>query len=103
MPINRPDAARVVMTVTPVANWPSAFLKASWSKLGGLARFIGSRSAGPAGRPHMAREGYKLNRKSCRKSAICPNFNGIAGELAANLGRCRHQATSILFSCLRAL
>jgi hypothetical protein len=28
MPINWPDAARVVMTVTPVANWPSACLKA---------------------------------------------------------------------------
>jgi len=41
MPINWPDWARVVMTVTPVANWLSASRKALASKFGGLARFIG--------------------------------------------------------------
>jgi hypothetical protein len=41
MPINWPDSARVVMTVTPVANWLSASRKELASKFGGLARFIG--------------------------------------------------------------
>jgi len=41
MPINWPDSARVVMTVTPVANWLRASRNAVASKFGGLARFIG--------------------------------------------------------------
>jgi hypothetical protein len=49
MPINWPDDARVVMTVTPVANWLSACLKAFWSKLGGLARFIGRKPLAQTG------------------------------------------------------
>src|ERR1700709_2628579 len=41
MPINWPDSVRVVITVTPVANWLRASRKAVASKFGGLARFIG--------------------------------------------------------------
>jgi hypothetical protein len=41
MPINCPDSVRVVITVTPVANWLRASRKAVASKFGGLARFIG--------------------------------------------------------------
>src|SRR5579875_3432399 len=41
MPINWPESVRVVMTVTPVANWPSAARNAVGSKFGVLARVIG--------------------------------------------------------------
>ena len=40
MPTNWPDGARAVITVTPVANWPSASRNARVSKFGGAARFI---------------------------------------------------------------
>ncbi|CAG9198164.1 hypothetical protein PSAB6_190056 [Paraburkholderia sabiae] len=74
MPINAPDGARVVMTVTPVANWLSARRNETSSKLGGLARFIG-RGIPANGPLDEATRWKKTVRRSCRNSANCPNFN----------------------------